>query len=114
MMDLDLRTSVILMIQAGVVPTGCETAKSQRNKWSWSSSETVNGSRISEANSACRTATQEYTFKWTVRADHGSCLVADIYFSSLALAVTNSITLSFHEASIAAMLSSSMAVVNKA
>lgn len=37
---------------------------------------TVNGSRISEANSACRTAIQEY--KWTVRADHGSCLVADI------------------------------------
>src|SRR6218665_1010880 len=29
---------------------------------------TVNGSRLSEANSSCRTATQEN--KWTVRADH--------------------------------------------
>jgi len=39
MMDLNLGTCVILMIQAGVVPTGCETAKSQWNMWPWSLSE---------------------------------------------------------------------------
>jgi len=71
MMGLDLGTSVILMIQAEVVPTICETAKSQWNTWPWSSSE--HGEWLQDIGS--RTATQEY--KWTVRADHGSC-VADI------------------------------------
>src|SRR6218665_190860 len=39
MMDLDLGTSVILMIQAGVVPSGCETAKCRWNIWPWENSE---------------------------------------------------------------------------
>src|SRR6218665_1768325 len=70
--SLFLGTSVILMIQAGVVPTGCETAKSQWNTWPWSSSG--HGEWLQDIGS--RTAIQKY--KWTVRADHGSCLVADI------------------------------------